>query len=91
MLGVSELAHHTCEMATWDHHTHNVTTDMATGGGDNYVKESAAAMADHGEDIDNIDFGMLVVGNDMVDEDEDEEERLIKAFCLYEHGEQAKV
>ena len=43
-------------------------------------------MADHGEGIDNIDFGMLVVGKDIVDDDEEEQERLIKANRLYENG-----
>ena len=72
VLAVAELARHTCEMATWDHHTRTVKTDMATAGGDNYVNKSAAAMADHGEDIDNIDFGILVMGKDMVDANEEE-------------------
>ena len=38
------------------------------------MKKSAAAMADNGEVIDNIDFGMLVVGKDVLDDDEEERE-----------------
>ena len=42
---------------------------MAAAGGDNYVKESVAAMADHGEDVGRIDLGIPVVDKDVVDED----------------------
>ena len=48
ILGVSEQARYTCKIATWDHHTLIVTIDMTTAGRDNYVKESTAAMVDHG-------------------------------------------
>ena len=56
-------------MLTKDHHTLTVTTDMATLGGYNYVKESVLAMADHKEGINNIDFGMLVIRKDVVGDD----------------------
>ena len=91
MLGVSELERHTVEMATWNSETLTVTTDMATVGGANYVNESAAMMANHGEDIDNIDFGMLVTDKEVVDDDEEEREKIIKANRLYEDGHQAKI
>ena len=55
------------------------------------MNKSAATMANYGEDIDNIDFGMLVMDKEVVDDDEEEQERLIKANCLYEDGQQAKV
>ena len=51
VLAVAELARHTCEMEIWDQSTHAVKTDMATSGGDNYVNESAADMADHGKTL----------------------------------------
>ena len=78
-------------MATCDHHTLTVTTDMATVGGYNYVKESVLAMADHKEDINNIDFGMLVMGKYVADDDEEQRERPIKANRIYDDEEQAKV
>ena len=64
---------------------------MATVGGANYVNESAATMANYGEDIDNINFGMIVTDKEVVDDNEEEHERLIKANRLYEDGHQAKV
>ena len=59
---VAGFDRHTREMVIRDQSTLTVKTYMATAGGDNSVNESAAAMADHREDIDNIDFGMLVMG-----------------------------
>ena len=38
-----------------------------------------------------IDFGMLVMDKEVVDDNEEERERLIKANRLYEDGQQAKV
>ena len=48
-------------------------------------------MANYGEDIDTIDFGMLVMDEEVVDDNEEERERLVKANRLYEDGHQAKV
>ena len=49
--GVSEQTCHTCEIAQWDQKTLTVITDVVTADGDNYVKESAAVMVDHREDM----------------------------------------
>ena len=68
-----------------------VTTDIATSGVNNYIKESEATMEDYGEDMDNIDFGMLGMSKDVVDDDEEERDDLIKLNCLYEDGGQLKV
>ena len=72
MLGVAELEMHTVKMTTWNRESLTGTTDMATVGGANYVNESTATMRDYGEDIDTIDFGMLVVDELVVDDDEEE-------------------
>ena len=72
MLGGMGLARHNVEMATWDHDSLNITTDMTMAGGANYVNKSTAYMADHGEDINTIDFGMLIMGKELVDNDEEE-------------------
>ena len=65
-----------------------MTTDMATSSGNKYIQESAATMAEYGEEIDSIDFCMLLVGKDVMYDDKEERESLIKANCLYEDGEQ---
>jgi len=91
MLGVTELERQTVEMATWNSESLTVTTDMAIVGGTNYVNESTATMVNYGEDIDNIDFGMLMMDKEVEDDDEEERERIIKANRLYEDGQQAKV
>ena len=41
--------------------------------------------------MENNDFGMLVMGKDEVDNNEEERERLIMANRLYENVDQAKV
>ena len=87
MLSVAELERHTIEMTTWNREILIVTTDMATVGGPNYIKESAATMADYGEDIDTIDFGMMMTDKKVVTDDEEERGRLIKVNRLYEDGE----
>ena len=68
-----------------------MTTDMATSSGNKYIQESAATMVEYGEEIDSIDFCMLLVGKDAMYDDEEERESLIKANCLYEDGEQPQV
>ena len=55
------------------------------------MNESIAMMANHGEDIDNIDFGMLVTDKEVVDDDEEEREKIIEANRLYQDRHQAKV
>ena len=87
MLSVAELERHTIEMTTWNREILIVTIDMATVGGPNYIKESAATMADYGEDIDTIDFGMMMTDKKVVTDDEEERGRLIKVNRLYEDGE----
>ena len=86
MLGVAQLDRRTVEMVTWNSESLTVTTYMATVGGANYVNKRAATVADYGEDIDTIDFGMLAIDKEVVDDDEEDQERLIKANCLYEDG-----
>ena len=71
MLGVAELDKQTAEMVTWNRESLTVATDMASAGGANYVHKSAAMMADYGEDIDTIDFGVLVTDKEVVDDDEE--------------------
>ena len=68
-----------------------MTTDMATSSGNKYIQESAATMVEYGEEIDSIDFCMLLVGKDAMYDDEEERESLIKANCLYEDGGQPQV
>ena len=51
MLGITELERHTFDMAIWHSESLTVTTDMATVGRANYVNESAATIANYGEDM----------------------------------------
>ena len=50
--GVAEQIRHTCKIVKWDSKTLTMTKDMATASGNKYIKASATAMVDHGEDMD---------------------------------------